>query len=193
MKYSQPTVAGFCGILSCYVQTFADRRESRTVILPDFQGLGLGSRMCDAICELFSIKGISMMSKTAHQRYGLYRDKSCLWKSLPGNHELDYDHTEMQRLRKLKLKKQNSQIEINSNTEYLNESDTSISSQSSDQTIEYQNKNGIMVKTTREKTGMLRKHFFKHAYIMRNKRKTKKQFDKITSRMIIYHLNEIDD
>lgn len=55
-----------------------DVREHRTVVLPEFQGLGFGSRFVDAVCELFSLENKRVQSKTAHPRYGGYRDDSVL-------------------------------------------------------------------------------------------------------------------
>ena len=45
-----------------------DRREHRTVILPDFQGLGFGSRVSDGMAELLALHNKRYQSKTAHPR-----------------------------------------------------------------------------------------------------------------------------
>jgi GNAT superfamily N-acetyltransferase len=59
-------------------------REHRTVVLPDSQGLGLGSLMADAVAHLLTDKmGYVFMSTTAHPTYGGYRDRSPLWVALP--------------------------------------------------------------------------------------------------------------
>lgn len=50
-------------------------REHRTVVLPDFQGLGIGPRISDAIAELHVIEGKRYFSRTAHPRFGAYRNK----------------------------------------------------------------------------------------------------------------------
>eukprot|EP00488_Nonionellina_sp_1-RS-2012_P001025 TRINITY_DN1624_c0_g1_i1.p1 TRINITY_DN1624_c0_g1~~TRINITY_DN1624_c0_g1_i1.p1 ORF type:complete len:151 (+),score=39.36 TRINITY_DN1624_c0_g1_i1:383-835(+) len=66
-----------------------DYREHRTVILPSFQGLGFGSRVADAIGEYLAMHGYRLHSKTAHPRYGGYRDATpSLWVPTPGNHKL---------------------------------------------------------------------------------------------------------
>lgn len=58
------------------------RREHRTVILPDFQGLGLGVRLSDAIAQhTVEDLGHRYYSKTAHPRMGEYRDRHPHWKS----------------------------------------------------------------------------------------------------------------
>lgn len=50
-------------------------REHRTVILPDFQGLGIGPRISDAVAELHLGEGKRYFSRTAHPRFGAYRNK----------------------------------------------------------------------------------------------------------------------
>ena len=60
-------------------------REHRTVVLPDFQGLGLGVRISDAVAEIFVSNGHRYFSKTAHPRMGEYRSKSPLWKPTTKN------------------------------------------------------------------------------------------------------------
>jgi len=60
-------------------------REHRTVILPDFQGLGLGSLMADMVASLCAQMGYGFMSTSAHPTYGGYRDRSPFWAALPSN------------------------------------------------------------------------------------------------------------
>ena len=50
-------------------------REHRTVVLPDFQGLGIGPRISDAVAELHRIERKRYFSRTAHPRFGSYRNK----------------------------------------------------------------------------------------------------------------------
>jgi len=56
-------------------------RECRTVIIPDFQGLGIGTRFSDAIADLHIEQGYRYFSKTSHMRMGLYRESSPIWKA----------------------------------------------------------------------------------------------------------------
>lgn len=67
-------------------------REHRTVVLPDFQGLGFGVRIADAIGEMFKRGQIRYFSKTAHPRMGQYRDRSSLWKPTTKNHMVRRDY-----------------------------------------------------------------------------------------------------
>ena len=87
-------------------------REHRTVILPAYQGLGFGSRVCDAMAEYFALNtklhgvGYRMQSKTAHPRYGVSKDNSRIWTALGTNHEMATVHTwQSEKDRNLGLKK----------------------------------------------------------------------------------------
>ena len=60
-------------------------RECRTVILPDFQGLGIGVRFSNAIADIFIEEGYRYFSKTAHMRMGEYRQNNPLWRATATN------------------------------------------------------------------------------------------------------------
>jgi ABC-type lipoprotein export system ATPase subunit/GNAT superfamily N-acetyltransferase len=60
-------------------------RESRTVILPDYQGVGIGTRFSDAISEIWLSRNYRYFSKTAHVRMGRYREASDLWRPTSTN------------------------------------------------------------------------------------------------------------
>lgn len=55
-------------------------REHRTVVLPDFQGAGIGPRFSDSIAKLYHDHGCTYYSRTSHPRLGEYRNHSPLWK-----------------------------------------------------------------------------------------------------------------
>jgi ABC-type lipoprotein export system ATPase subunit len=55
-------------------------RGHRTVILPEFQGMGIGTRFSDAIAKIYVDKGLRYFSKTAHPSFGEHREKSDLWR-----------------------------------------------------------------------------------------------------------------
>lgn len=61
-------------------------RGHRTVVLPDYQGLGIGVRLSDWMGERAISLGRRYFSKTAHPSMGLYRDNSKLWKPTSKNH-----------------------------------------------------------------------------------------------------------
>lgn len=68
-------------------------RESRTVVLPDFQGMGIGVRFSDAIGEIHLEQGLRYYSRTAHPRMIFHREKSPLWKGTSKNMKLRTDVT----------------------------------------------------------------------------------------------------
>lgn len=68
-------------------------RESRTVILPDFQGMGIGVRFSDAIAQIHLDDGKRYYSRTAHPRMGMYRENCELWKGTSKNKKLRKDIT----------------------------------------------------------------------------------------------------
>ena len=55
-------------------------RISRIVVLPDFQGLGLGSKLCDYISSLYAKENRTMYIKTSNPALWKYFDKSTNWK-----------------------------------------------------------------------------------------------------------------
>lgn len=73
-------------------------RAHRTVVLPQYQSLGFGSRISDALGEVCALleapKGgkvpvpVRMHAKTAHLRFGDYRNWSCLWEPTLANGKL---------------------------------------------------------------------------------------------------------
>jgi len=55
-------------------------RGHRTVILPEFQGMGIGTRFSDAVAEIYVSRGLRYFSKTAHPSFGEHRENSPLWR-----------------------------------------------------------------------------------------------------------------
>jgi GNAT superfamily N-acetyltransferase len=72
-------------------------RGHRTVVLPDFQGLGLGVRLSDAIGRVFVESGCRYFSKTVHPRMGAYREASSLWRATSKNGKARPDYSESRR------------------------------------------------------------------------------------------------
>lgn len=60
-------------------------RGHRTVILPEFQGMGIGTAFSDAIAEIYVSRGLRYFSKTAHPSFGEHREKSDLWRATSTN------------------------------------------------------------------------------------------------------------
>lgn len=61
-------------------------RAHRTVILPEWQGIGIGSRLSDAVAEIHRREGRRYFGQTVHPRFGEYRDRSPLWVPTEWNH-----------------------------------------------------------------------------------------------------------
>lgn len=70
-------------------------REHRTVVLPDYQGLGIGTKISEIVGEIFLKAGCRFFSKTAHPRMGMYRNNSDRWRptSKNGISRSDYRHS----------------------------------------------------------------------------------------------------
>ncbi len=54
-------------------------REHRTVILPDYQGMGIGALVGDMLGEMHARDGKLLFSRTSHPRLARYRIASPLW------------------------------------------------------------------------------------------------------------------
>jgi ABC-type lipoprotein export system ATPase subunit/GNAT superfamily N-acetyltransferase len=60
-------------------------RGHRTVILPEFQGMGIGTAFSDAIAQIYVDRGLRYFSKTAHPSFGEHRERSPLWRPTSTN------------------------------------------------------------------------------------------------------------
>lgn len=65
----------------------------RTVILPDYQGMGFGVRMSEAVGEIFLAEGKRYFTKTAHPRLGEYREASPKWRGTSHNKKSRQDYS----------------------------------------------------------------------------------------------------
>lgn len=61
-------------------------RAHRTVVLAEWQGLGIGSRLSDAAAEWHHRRGSDYFGQTVHPTFGAYRDRSPLWAATEHNH-----------------------------------------------------------------------------------------------------------
>lgn len=81
-------IVGFCGVLNAPRKDLPESCSiSRTVVLPDFQGLGIGAKMTNFIGGIFSNSGYIIYTKTANPALGIYRDNSPYWEATPYNHK----------------------------------------------------------------------------------------------------------
>lgn len=60
-------------------------REHRIVVLPDYQGIGIGSRISEAIGENFKKENCRYYTKTVHPQIGSYRNLSLKWRGTTFN------------------------------------------------------------------------------------------------------------
>lgn len=67
-------------------------REHRTVVLPEFQGMGIGSAIVESVAELITSSGSRFFSKTAHPAFGEYRNKSPKWRATSKNGMKRHDY-----------------------------------------------------------------------------------------------------
>ncbi|NBR71123.1 MAG: GNAT family N-acetyltransferase [Proteobacteria bacterium] len=85
----EDTPVGFVSALPMPSGTLKNAwRGHRTVVLPDYQGLGIGVRLSDWMGERCLTFGRRYFSKTCHPRMGEYRDKSPLWRPTTKNHKI---------------------------------------------------------------------------------------------------------
>jgi len=61
--------------------------ESRLVVIPEFQGLGIGYALSEAMGEEYTSRGLRYFSKTAHPALGEKRDVSDRWRPTSTNRQ----------------------------------------------------------------------------------------------------------
>lgn len=60
------------------------RREHRTVVLPDYQGVGIGNRLSEWVADWHVARGYRYISTTSHPAMIRHRAKDPMWKLLRG-------------------------------------------------------------------------------------------------------------
>lgn len=65
---------------------------SRTVILPQFQGMGFGSKATEILGEYITGQGYRLFSKTSHPIVGQYRENSDRWRATSKNKKIRKDY-----------------------------------------------------------------------------------------------------
>ena len=63
-------------------------RAHRTVVLPTWQGMGIGGLLSDAVARLHVVEGRRYFGQTVHPALGAHRDRSPLWRATEWNHSL---------------------------------------------------------------------------------------------------------
>jgi ABC-type lipoprotein export system ATPase subunit len=68
---------------------------SRTVVMPDFQGMGIGSKIAEFVSGILKNEGKRVFTKTVNPALGEYREKSKNWKATSKNGKIRNDaHTD---------------------------------------------------------------------------------------------------
>lgn len=67
-------------------------REHRVVVLPDYQGMGIGNKTSEMFAQAYIEKGCQYFAKTSNVRMGEHRDKSPLWRGTCNNHKDRHDY-----------------------------------------------------------------------------------------------------
>lgn len=66
--------------------TMKDARHiHRVVILPDFQGMRIGTKFIETICDLYLQRGLKIHIRTAHEKLGNHMEHSLLWRPTARN------------------------------------------------------------------------------------------------------------
>lgn len=77
---------GFCAVLPYPNGSLSFAKKiHRLVILPDFQGLGLGTKFMETLCDMYLHRGYKMYIRTAHESLEHHFKNSPLWKVGPRN------------------------------------------------------------------------------------------------------------
>lgn len=64
-------------------------RGSRTVVLPDYQGMGMGSAISNLLAGICVSMGAKYYTKTVNPALGIYRNQHTeLWKATPFNNKI---------------------------------------------------------------------------------------------------------
>lgn len=73
---------GFCSVLANPGKGLVNAwRISRLVVLPDFQGVGIGRHIAEFVSGIYKADGNRMYIKTVNPRLGKYFEKSTLWRA----------------------------------------------------------------------------------------------------------------
>ncbi len=74
-------MVGFTSVLPMPSGTLKDAwRLTRTVVLPDYQGMGIGAIISDMVGEMYVAEGKRLYARTTHPRLARYRLASSVWR-----------------------------------------------------------------------------------------------------------------
>lgn len=79
-------LVGFCAVRTFPSGTMNYAKSiHRLVILPDFQGMKLGTRFMETLAEIYLKRGYKVHIRTAHERLGDHMEASALWRATGRN------------------------------------------------------------------------------------------------------------
>ena len=76
----QEILVGCLGVMF-QIASYPAKRLTRVVVLPEFQGLGISSKMINSISDYYTSKGFKVYGATYHPRLGEFRQKSPNWEA----------------------------------------------------------------------------------------------------------------
>lgn len=96
LKDDTEILVGCLGVMF-QIASYPAKRLTRVVVLPEFQGLGISSKMVNSISNFYTSHGFKVYGATFHPRLGEFREKSKNWSSGHYNQrsfKLSTDHQE---------------------------------------------------------------------------------------------------
>lgn len=88
IAFWEDQLVGFCSIMSYPSGTVKNAfRVHRLVVLPDFQGLGIGVALLESVANHYFENNKRFFIKTSHPKLGNYLDNSKNWKPTSKNHK----------------------------------------------------------------------------------------------------------
>ncbi len=78
--YDKNNIIGFCGVLhQPHPKNAKLKRCTRLVILPDYQGIGLGTRFLDSVAQMYIAQGYEFTIVTSAKNMIVALNKSSRW------------------------------------------------------------------------------------------------------------------
>jgi len=96
LKDNKEILVGCTGIMF-QIASYPAKRLTRTIVLPEFQGLSISSKIINSISDFYTNQGFKIYGATYHPRLGEYREQSENWTAGHYNQrefKLSKNHTE---------------------------------------------------------------------------------------------------
>ena len=88
VAYLEDTLVAMCGVLPIPSGNIKHGfRPSRTVVLPDYQNLGIGTKLSEAIGDIYLKNGYKFYYRTSHLRLRDFFNKSPYWEATSHNNK----------------------------------------------------------------------------------------------------------